>query len=83
MCVHTLFVFHHKTTPGFCRFGLGNIELRLRASIFVNLVAMRSAMSRHRNGLVCLTPENLSLIKRANYILHCAINSPLAFEVCF
>lgn len=34
-------------------------------------------MSRHRNGLVSLTEQNLILLKRANYILHCAINSCL------
>ncbi len=53
------------------------VKPRLRAAVFVNLVAMRSAMSRHRNGLVSLTDENQTLLKRANYILHCALNSCL------
>lgn len=49
--------------------------VRLRAALFVNLVAMRSCMNRSRNNLVTLTEENRVLLQRANYLFHCAHNS--------
>ena len=52
--------------------------LRLRASIFVNLVAMRSAVGKGRNDWCVLKPQNLSLLQRANFLLHSALNSNLA-----
>lgn len=36
---------------------------------------MRSSMSRGRNGLVSLSPGNLSVLQRGNYLLHSAVNS--------
>lgn len=56
--------------------------LRLRAAVFVNLVAMRSCVSRSRNVSCILTPQNLSILQRANFLLHSALNSCLAICCC-
>ncbi len=50
-------------------------KLRLRAAVFVNLVAMRSAMARSRNGFVTLKEQHVSLLQRSNYLLRSALNS--------
>ena len=56
---------------------------RLRAAIFVNLVAMRKALSCPSNGVTALTDSNLTILQRANYLFHAAHNRPLAFDcVC-
>ena len=50
--------------------------LRLRAAIFVNLVAMRASMSRKRNpGRLLMSPENLRILQSACFLYHCAHNS--------
>jgi hypothetical protein len=48
--------------------------LRLRAAVFVNLVAMRAAMSDSSNTGVKLTDSNLQMLQRANYLFHSAHN---------
>ena len=53
----------------------GKHVLRLRASIFVNLAAMRSCMSKNRNQGCLLSAENLSILCRSNYLFHSALNS--------
>ena len=55
----------------------GKHVLRLRASIFVNLAAMRSCMSKNRNQGCLLSAENLSILCRSNYLFHSALNSLL------
>ena len=52
--------------------------LRLRASLFVNLVAMRSSMSRDRNAGPVLDVENRSVLTRSIFLLHSAHNCLLA-----
>ena len=51
---------------------------RLRAAVFVNLVAMRAAMSDSSNTGVKLTDSNLQMLQRANYLFHSAHNWCLA-----
>ena len=62
-----------------------NDGVRLRAAIFVNLVAMRSCMARGRNPeQFILSKENHSLLVRANFLLHAAHAGVLvAFQACF
>lgn len=62
-----------------------NTLLRLRAAVFVNLVRMRRAMSSSKgNGLVSLSPHNLTCLQRANYLFHSAHNWCLEvkFDFC-
>ena len=62
-----------------------NTLLRLRAAVFVNLVGMRRAMSSSKgNGLVSLSPHNLTCLQRANYLFHSAHNWCLEvkFDFC-
>ncbi|CAL1132352.1 unnamed protein product [Cladocopium goreaui] len=47
---------------------------QLRAAVFVNLVAMRAAMSDSSNTGVKLTDSNLQMLQRANYLFHSAHN---------
>ena len=58
-----------------------HVTVRLRAAVFVNLVAMRSCMSTSRNsGTGCiLSGENLSVLVRANYLFHSAFNSSFGY----
>ena len=52
---------------------------RLRAAVFVNLVAMREAVSLHGgNGLCTLSDFNLRKLQQANYLYHAALNGCLA-----
>ena len=46
--------------------------LRMRASLFVNLVAMRSALSSRTNPPVHLTDANLRLLQKSVYLFHSA-----------
>lgn len=49
--------------------------VRLRASLFVNLVAMRECMGKHRNkwrGL--LDVNNIETLRNANFLFHAAFN---------
>lgn len=50
---------------------------RIRASLFVNLVAMREFMSSKSNGVVTMSAANLHGLRRANYLFHAALNSYL------
>lgn len=67
------------------------VSLRLRAAVFVNLVAMRRALSCPTNSFLSLTLANLSVLQRANYLFHSAHNSYSAdvfffvrlFQVCW
>ena len=52
-----------------------DLLLRLRAAVFVNLVAMRGFMSDADNGHITLSPNNLLGLQRANYLFHAALNS--------
>ena len=54
---------------------VGGCQLRLRAALLVNLVAMRHVVSRHRNHSCVMSPENLSTLQRANFLMHSALNS--------
>lgn len=58
-------------------FRCSNAVLRLRASVFINLVAMRSFMSDSRNSKIRLTEENLEGLQRACYLFHSAHTSAL------
>lgn len=49
-------------------------QLRIRASVFINLVAMRSCISRSRNTSCILEPSNVSVLNRSNFLVHCALN---------
>ena len=42
-------------------------QLRIRASVFINLVAMRSCISRSRNTSCILEPSNVSVLNRSNF----------------
>ena len=44
----------------------------MRASLFVNLVAMRAAMSKRINPPVHLADENLDKLQKAVYLFHSA-----------
>ncbi|CAL1127365.1 unnamed protein product [Cladocopium goreaui] len=52
----------------------GQMFSMLRAAVFVNLVAMRAAMSDSSNTGVKLTDSNLQMLQRANYLFHSAHN---------
>lgn len=52
-----------------------DLLLRLRAAVFVNVVAMRGFMSDTGNGHITLSPNNLLGLQRANYLFHAALNS--------
>jgi hypothetical protein len=52
-----------------------DLLLRLRAAVFVNVVAMRGFMSDADNGHITLSPNNLLGLQRANYLFHAALNS--------
>ena len=56
---------------------------RLRASLFVNLVAMRSCLSKDRNPGALLTPENRSILVRSNFLLHSAHSCHLTVSGCY
>lgn len=59
-------------------------SLRLRASLFVNLVAMRSCMSRRRNAVGFLLSEhNLAVLQRCNFLMHCAHAGSLANQISY
>ena len=69
ICLHVSLVFFWKHPLPL---------LRLRAAVFVNLVAMRAAMSDSSNTGVKLTDSNLQMLQRANYLFHSAHNWCLA-----
>lgn len=48
--------------------------VRMRAAVFVNLVMMRRAMSSRENGHLSLSPRNLDVLRKANYLFHSAHN---------
>jgi hypothetical protein len=52
-----------------------DLLLRLRAAVFVNVVAMRGFMSDADNGHITLSPNNLLGLQRANYLFHAALNA--------
>ena len=54
------------------------LTTRLRAALFVNLVAMRRAMKHPSNGHVTMAAENLATLQRANWLFHAAHNSATA-----
>ena len=54
-------------------------DLRLRAAVFVNFVAMRQFMSNSDNGVCTLSAKNLRGLQQANYLYHAAINSFLSW----
>ena len=60
----------HLLVPSFL-----DLLLRLRAAVFVNLVAMRGFMSDADNGHITLSPNNLLGLQRANYLFHTALNN--------
>ncbi|CAJ1355341.1 unnamed protein product, partial [Effrenium voratum] len=47
----------------------------LRAAVFVNLDAMRQAVSLKQNPTGLLAPKNREALQQANYLFHCAFNS--------
>ena len=51
------------------------VEFRLRAAVFVNMVALREATSL-KHGMI-LPPECVRKLQSANYLLHAALNSNL------
>lgn len=56
---------------------------RLRASIFVNLVAMRDAISKRNNDGPVLRSENLKALQTASYLWHSAHNCFMLADQCF
>lgn len=66
-----------------CKMLVHTVPLRLRAAVFVNLVAMRRALSCSTNSFLSLTPANLSTLQRANYLFHAAHNSYSVDVCCF
>ena len=62
-----------------CDGGWVSAEPRLRAAVFVNLVAMRKCMATRNNEVKQLmSTEDLKVLERANFLYHCAHNSILA-----
>lgn len=53
---------------------VGVSYLRMRAAIFINLVAMRRALSAANNEFLSLAPSNLEAFQKANYLFHSAHN---------
>ena len=53
-------------------------SLRLRAAVFVNLVAMRDAMSLSNNPTTLLTKPNLEQLRKACFLFHAAYNRSMA-----
>ena len=66
-----------RDVPSFVFFGVNYHYPRIRASLFVNLVAMREFMSSKSNGVVSMSAANLHGLRRANYLFHAALNSYL------
>ena len=57
--------------------------VRLRASVFVNLVLMRECLNRHHNTGIVLTKETLKVLQTANYLFHAAHNRCSEFHRVF
>lgn len=60
---------------------LSSSALRLRAAVFVNLVAMRESMNKRANPFCLLSAQNLSILKRANFLYHAAFNRFLDYTL--
>ena len=56
---------------------------RLRAAVFVNLVAMRDAISNKINDFPVLREENLRILQTASYLWHSAHNCPVFAMLLF
>ena len=72
-----------RDVPRFVFFGVNYHCPRIRASLFVNLVAMREFMSSKSNGVVTMSAANLHGLRRANYLFHAALNSYLTYKACW
>lgn len=68
----------HLCTKGlFCDRNYHSCEfkfLRLRAAVFVNLVAMRDAISNSRNDGPVMCPQNIQTLQNASFLWHSARN---------